>query len=249
MVRRMDVPVVTGERLAVIAGSSFDAAALAPFGPTEESVETTYGTIAAIGIGDAVVVRRHHATGEFTPAHLVDHARTIAGLCALGCNRVLALGSVGSLRGWPVGTVIAPFDFYAPFVNPSFFSDVRGHSVPGFDEAWRDRVIATWVEVTDTMLIDGGVYAQTLGPRFETPAEVRVLAECADVVGMTIASESILAKEAGLAYTPICIVDNLGNGLADTPLTVDEFHAGVARNQARLLEDLRHLLPRLGPPR
>lgn len=245
----MDVPVVTGDRLAVIAGSSIDAEALAAFAPTEETVDTPWGSTTAWVTGDAVVVQRHHATGQFVPAHLVDHRRTIAGVCALGCNRVLALGSVGSLRGWPVGTVIAPFDFFAPWVNPTYFDDRRGHAVPGFDEAWRDRVIATWVDVTETMLIDGGVYAQTIGPRFETPAEVRMLAEHADVVGMTIAAESILAKEAGLAYMAVCIVDNIANGLAPEPLTVEDFHAGVQRNRTRLVDDLHRLLPRIAAPR
>ena len=244
----MDLPAITGNRLAVIAGSSFDAEALEPWAPHDETVETELGPIAVIDIGEAVVVRRHHTTGEFTPAHLVDHRRTLAGIVAIGCNRVLALGSVGSLGGWPVGTVIAPFDFFAPWVNPSFFADIRAHSVPGFDERWRDRVIATWEAATETPLVDGGVYAQTLGPRFETPAEIRMLAQHADVVGMTIASESILAREAGLAYMAICVIDNMGNGLSDAPLTVDEFHAGVARNQARLLDDLRLVLPGLTHP-
>ena len=242
----MDPPVVTGQRLALIAGSSFDAAALDKMAPQPDVIETGFGRVEAWRAGDLLIVRRHHTTGEFRPAHRLDHHRTIAALCASGCDRVLALGSVGSLRGWPVGTVIAPFDFFAPAVNPSFYTDVRGHSVPGFDQAWRDRVISTWGKITDSMLLDGGVYAQTTGPRFETPAEVRALAVHADVVGMTIASEAILAKEAGLAYTPICVVDNIANGLADVPLTVDEFHAGVLRNQAKLLADLRVLLPRLG---
>ena len=44
------------------------------------------------------------------------------------------------------------------------------------------------------------MYAQTLGPRFETPAEVRALARVADMVGMTIAAEAVLAGEAALAY-------------------------------------------------
>ena len=60
---------------------------------------------------------------------------------------------------------------------------------------------------------DGGVYWQTIGPRFETPAEIRLIAPHADVVGMTIASECILAGELGLEYAALCVVDNLANGL------------------------------------
>ena len=39
------------------------------------------------------------------------------------------------------------------------------------------------------------------------------MAAHADVVGMTIASECIVAAELGLAYAAICVVDNLANGI------------------------------------
>ena len=68
-------------------------------------------------------------------------------------------------------------------------------------------------------LVDGGVYWQAFGPRFETPAEIRLIAQYADVVGMTMASECIVAGELGLSYAAVCIVDNLANGLGDQPLT------------------------------
>ena len=67
---------------------------------------------------------------------------------------------------------------------------------------------------------DGGVYWQTLGPRFETPAEIRLIAAHADVVGMTIASECIVAGELGLDYAALCVVDNLANGLGEGELDV-----------------------------
>jgi 5'-methylthioadenosine phosphorylase len=62
---------------------------------------------------------------------------------------------------------------------------------------------------------------------------------------MTVASECILTSEVGLPYAAICVVDNLANGLAGAPLTMDEFHAGVAANRDRLVADLDALLPAL----
>ena len=75
-----------------------------------------------------------------------------------------------------------------------------------------------------------GVYTQTRGPRFETPAEIRMLAMAGDVVGMTCAHEATLAKEMGLPYAVVCMVDNLANGLGDRAVTYDEFKEGVRRN-------------------
>lgn len=240
-----DAPSISGDRLGVIIGHSLvregDPLAI---DANRVDVHTPFGTVGLLDAGELVILRRH-GIDTFTPAHRIDHRAAITALCTIGCNRVLALASTGGLRDWPVGTVVAPFDFIALAATPSFFDDARGHSIPGFDAAWRDAVIDVWRQATDTPIIDGGVYAQTAGPRFETPAEVRMLAQHADIVGMTIAGECVLAREAGLAYAVIATVDNLANGVAGTALTVDDFHAGVAANQVRLADDLRAVLPRL----
>ena len=110
----------------------------------------------------------------------------------------------------------------------SIFEDARGHGTRGFDIGWRDRVLAAWAEAETEAgpLRDGGVYWQALGPRFETPAEIRLIAAHADVVGMTLAAECIVAAELGLPYAAICVVDNLANGIGEEPLSLAEFEAG-----------------------
>ncbi|MGZ8733893.1 MAG: MTAP family purine nucleoside phosphorylase [Acidimicrobiia bacterium] len=198
---------------------------------------------------DAVWLERH-GLDAFTPAHQLDHVRNLDALVAAGCDRVIALSSVGSLRGdWPVGTVVAPDDFFALGINPSRFDDARGHSIPGFDPAWRAELIAVWTRAASSPLVDGGVYAQTRGPRFETPAEVRALARDADLVGMTIASECIVAGESGLAYAAVCVVDNLANGLEPTRLTMEEYAAGAEANRERIVTDVGAVIPVLAGAR
>src|SRR5829696_7460173 len=241
----MTAPRPTGERLALFYGYSL------PEGehPVEgEQVEVDGGgvrPVEAIDAGDVVAIPRHGFNLSI-PAHLVDHRANITAACELGCSRVLALGSAGSLdEDLKVGTLICPEDFYAPDVAPSFYRDARGHSVRGFDSEWRRIVISAWDSLTDTKLEDGGVYAQTLGPRFETPAEVRGLGEVGDMVGMTIAAEAILAGEAALAYAAVCTIDNLANGISDTQLTVDEYRRGRDRTAETLIADLDFVLPAL----
>ena len=67
----------------------------------------------------------------------------------------------------------------------------------------------------------GGVYVQTRGPRIETVAEVNALAEYADVVGMTVASEATLACELGMDFAALCTVENFANGLGGEVLTYE----------------------------
>ncbi len=95
-------------------------------------------------------------------------------------------------------------------------------------------------------LRDGGVYWQAIGPRFETPAEIRLIAAHADVVGMTIAAECIVAAELGLAYAAICVVDNLANGIGPDPLEIIELEAARAGNALQLHDGLAAVLPQLG---
>jgi 5'-methylthioinosine phosphorylase len=196
--------------------------------------------------GDDIVAIPRHGFDRRIPAHLVDHRTNITAACELGCNRILALGSAGSLHeDLKVGTLICPEAFYAPEIAPSFYRDPRGHSVPAFDEEWRRVVISAWESLTKTKVEDGGVYAQTIGPRFETPAEVKVLAEAADMVGMTIAAEAILAGEAALAYAAVCSIDNLANGIAEKRLTLDDYRRGRDSTAETVAAGLEYVLPAL----
>ncbi|HEY5053024.1 MAG TPA: hypothetical protein VII45_06405, partial [Solirubrobacterales bacterium] len=147
--------------------------------------------------------------------------------------------------GLPVGSFLCPDDFIALHLGLSTFADGRAHSAPEFDHRWRREVVDAW-EPGGPELRDGGVYWQTIGPRFETPAEVRLIAAHADVVGMTIASECVVAKELGIAYAAICVVDNLANGIGATVLSVEELEAQRGANAVRLREGLTAALPRLG---
>ena len=73
-----------------------------------------------------------------------------------------------------------------------------------------------------------------------------MIAPHADLVGMTIASECVIAAELGLEYAAVCMVDNLANGLGDDQLSVAEIQADRLVNATRLRDGLAAVLPRLG---
>lgn len=213
----------------------------------------------------AVVRRRHGGAGAYVLPHRIDHAANLRWLTEAGCDRVLAICSVGSLdAGLGVGSFVCPHDFIALQVTITTFDDPRGHAMPGFDPEWRGAVLAAWgaggAEDSAGMgdggtggasargggpLRDGGVYWQTNGPRFETPAEIGLIAAHADLVGMTLASECIVAGELGLRYAAVCVVDNLANGIGDRPLSPAELERDRERNATRLRDALAATLPGL----
>lgn len=190
--------------------------------------------------GSIVAVDRHG--DPYTLPHLVDHEANLGALAEAGCDRILGVASVGGLRAeLAPGTFLVPHDFIALDLPPfTTRPDAEAHRVAGFDPEWRSQVldaVATHAEV-----LDGGVYWQVAGPRLETPAEVRFIAAHADVVGMTVASECIVAGELGLRYAALCMVDNLANGIAAEKLTLDEVDAGQRRHRAELARVLDAVL-------
>jgi 5'-methylthioadenosine phosphorylase len=237
-------------RLAIVGGHSTLAPDLAgvvfPEGARRRPAHGERGPVTVLDAGDFLFLSRHGLDG-YTPAHLVDHPRNLCALQAAGCDRVLALSSVGSLRlEHGVGTFLVPDDFIAldrPAV--SVHDDARSHVVPGFTAEWRKRVLDEWSRASGGAIVDGGVYWQSNGPRFETPAEIRLVAAHADVVGMTVGSECIVANELGLDYAAMCVVDNVANGLGAQLLTREEFEAGKAANRSRLVADLTAIVAKL----
>jgi purine nucleoside phosphorylase len=196
--------------------------------------------------GEWATLKRHGESGYALP-HEIDHAHNMRRLVQDGCDRVLAIGSVGGLRPeLGPGSFVCPDDFIALDAPPLTALDgFAAHTVPAFDPEWRVKVLTSF-SGSGSEVRDGGTYWQATGPRLETPAEIRLIAERAEVIGMTIASECVIAGELGLRYAAVCVVDNLANGVSETELTMAELEAGRASNIATLEAALTAALPRLG---
>jgi len=163
-----------------------------------------------------------------------------------GCDRVLALSSVGGLRPeLGPGTLLVPDDFIALDVEPVTTLDgPDAHRVPHFDAALRGELVEALRE-SGIEAVGEGTYWQTRGPRLETRAEVRGIAQHADVVGMTVASECVIAGELGLRYAALCVVDNLANGVGGEDLTLAQIQLNRERNASALRATLATILPLL----
>ena len=84
-----------------------------------------------------------------------------------------------------------------------------------------------------------GVYIQTAGPQYETPAEIRAFkAIGADAVGMSTGCEAIAARHMGMQVCGISCISNLAAGISDKPLShkeVQEAADKVAADFSRLV--------------
>jgi len=191
------------------------------------------GAAGLIPTSDEIVSVDRHGDPYVLP-HMVDHEGNMRTLADAGCDRVLGISSVGGLRpDLGPGTYVVPDDFIALDLGPVTSLDtVEAHRVARFDEAWRREVVDALRAAGEVK--DGGVYWQVAGPRIETAAEVRLIAQHAHVVGMTVASECIIAGELGLPYASLCVVDNLANGVTMQALTAEDVRKGQLEHRPDL---------------
>ncbi|MGA2933583.1 MAG: MTAP family purine nucleoside phosphorylase [Methanomicrobiales archaeon] len=189
--------------LGIIGGTSLLFSRLPDLAPRR--VDTPYGPAEALCGGFALLMR--HQRG--LPPHRINFRANMAALAILGVDRLVAIGSAGSLkREIPPGSLAIPQDFLTWGDCPSIHDHAISHVLPALDPALSGSLgkIAPGAH-------RGCVYAQTKGPRIETMAEVNALARVADLVGMTLASEATLAGELGIPFAALCTVDNYAHGL------------------------------------
>ena len=78
-----------------------------------------------------------------------------------------------------------------------------------------------------------GVYLQTTGPNFESPAEVRMYGLLgADAVGMSTACEAVAARHAGIRVCGISCVSNMASGISGKELSHQEVQAVADQRSA-----------------
>lgn len=179
-------------------------------------VDTPFGAVEArVGklAGSEVWFLPRHGPSHGVPPHRINHRANVDAAARAGCERVLAVNTVGSMRPeLRPGSLAVLRDYVDLSGRPATFHD---------DEVVHiDQSEPYCPEVRAALRSAAGgapevVYACTQGPRLETPAEIRLLAGFADVVGMTGCPEVALARERGLCYGALCMVSNLAAGLQE----------------------------------
>ncbi|HQD26156.1 MULTISPECIES: MTAP family purine nucleoside phosphorylase [Methanoculleus] len=221
--------------LGIIGGTSLLFADLPPLEKT--TVATPYGK-AEVYTGAFALLLRHQYS---LPPHRINYRACLSALAILGVDRIVAIGSTGSLKPEiPPGSIVIPTDYLSLTDIPSIYECSIEHVRPELDA----DLIRTLGELVPEARV-GGVYAQTRGPRIETVAEVKGLSKVADIVGMTVASEATLALELGMRFAALCTVDNYANGLGSETLTYEHILATSRANAKRTGDILEKIVERL----
>jgi 5'-methylthioadenosine phosphorylase len=214
-------------------------------------VSTPYGEVTAYLIcinGKRVAVIPRHAGESHIPPHRINYRANVWAVHSLGAKRVISTNSVGSMRGHPIGSFVILDDFidFTHSRPSTFYNDKTMHVdmaepyCPEIKEVLRNALKKHGNPFTE------GIYACTEGPRFETRAEIRMMSQFADVVGMTGVPEVTLAKELSLCYASLAIVTNQACGMTTQKLTADEVTDVVGKAEDsifRILSDIIGNMP------
>ena len=114
-----------------------------------------------------------------------------------------------------------------------------------YDPLLREAMLAAGR--TSSLPVSSGVYAQMLGPSYETPAEVQMVARVGgDVVGMSTVLEAIAVRQMGCRMGGISIISNAAAGTGGPGQVLDHQDVKDVSGQAavRLTKLVRTLLQR-----
>lgn len=192
-------------------------------------VATPYGEPSAMPVigrleGADVVFLARHGDGHTIAPHRINYRANIWALHACGARDVLAVATVGGIRGdLGPGALVIPDQIidYTHGRESTFFDGVAEpldhvDFTRPFCEELRRRLLRCG-DAAGEKLADGGTYGATQGPRLETAAEIRRMArDGADIVGMTGMPEAALARELDLAYAAIAVVVNHAAGRGES---------------------------------
>lgn len=166
-----------------------------------------------------------------------ESTRAVRAFAKLGCRALLLTNAAGALRReWPAGTLVRISDHINMQGRSALLASERSSGLIYSVKlgAALDRAAA---EVG--VRLERGVYCGLLGPSYETPAEIRMLAKLgADLVGMSTVAEASAACAAGMQVAGLSLVTNQAAGISPTKLDHAEVLAegeAAAESVARLL--------------
>lgn len=221
----------------------------------EIKVYTPFGAPSSlVGIGtyeDAkVAFIPRHGRGHTIPPHKINYRANMWALRELGVKRVIASSAVGSLR-----QDYKPGDFVIP---DQFIDRTRKRIDTFYDEGQVCHVSSAdpfCPQLTEffTNLAKSlgfpthgqGIYVCIEGPRFSTRAESRLFRTWgADIIGMTLYPECVLAKEMELCYVTICMVTDY-DVWAEKPVSTEEIKRTLGENSQHFKDLIMQAIPKM----
>jgi len=212
-----------------------------------------------------VIFLPRHGRGHKFPPHLINFRANIWGFRKLGVNKILSISAVGGINPLLKAgdfvisnqfidfTKSRPQTFYEGIYSKYDKEDknddlvnqyLKDKRVVHIDVSYpfcpdMQNVLKNTLSQLGLSYKDNATYIATEGPRLETSAEIKAMATLgADIVGMTLVPEVVLARELAMHFVSISIVTNLAAGISGDRLTSDE----VVQMMHQKNEDIKRVI-------
>lgn len=206
----------------------------------EHDGKMLFGKIESVPV--AVLLGRVHYYEGYSMEEVVRPVRVLS---TLGVKKIILTNSAGAInQDFTVGDIVFMKDQISSFVpNPLRGEnlDEIGTRFPDMTYLYNTKIIEK-IENMGTknhIKVKRGVYLQTSGPSFETPAEIQMYKNMgADMVGMSTACEAIAAKHAKMDVCGISFISNMASGLTKEECSMEE----VVKNTGELSDSINYII-------
>lgn len=224
--------------------------------PRQVKLDTPYGAPSSmVTVGELAGKRvaflfRHGQDAHRIPPHQINYRANISALKQLGVTRILSPCAVGSLQDH-----IRPGELV---IVDQFIDATRSRKATFYDgpQVCHISVADPTCRNLNALLIDAGrahgltihktgTYVCIEGPRFSTRAESRLFRSWgADVIGMTMATEAALAREAEICYAGIAMVTDYDT-FREEAVSIEGVLAVMKQNTEKVKSLLMAVIPQV----
>ncbi len=243
-----------------------------PFGKTSEFINVGYFK------GKKVAFLPRHGMGHTIPPHKLNFRANIWAMKELGVKCIISPSAVGSLKKELDKGHFLLVDQYIDRTKKRLDTFYEGGQVchigqaEPFCEYLNSLFYESGKQIGGLNIQNGGTYVCIEGPRFSTRAESKTFRQWnADIIGMTVYPEVVLAAEKEICYCTIAMItdydvwaaycnncgiieygekcENCGGSLEKLAVSIEEILDTVKKNEGNLKKLLEMVIPKIDTQR
>jgi len=223
----------------------------------EVKIRTPFGFPSApIEIGDffgkkIAFLARHGKKHQFPP-HKVPQRANIWALKKLGVERIIGICAVGSLKeNFKPGEIVISDQFidFTKKRDYTFYDKEAVHV--SLADPFCPQLRSLFFEEAKKLKIPAhqkGTYFCIEGPRFSTRAESKFFRNFADIIGMTLIPEVVLARELEICYLSLAMITDY-DVYQKRPVEAEEVIRTMKENLEKIKNLLKTTIPRISEKR
>ena len=245
--------------IGIIGGSGLDNPDILQ-NPRDESAATPFGTPSSflkrgtIGNTQVALLARHGREHTIPPTQ-VNYRANIRALKDVGCTHIIATTAVGSLREEICRGDLVIIDQFIDFTKQrkmTYYESFEPHnprhaSMADPYDGYLRKLLIDECKTLGYPFHEKGTVVTIEGPRFSTRAESHMFrAMGADIINMSIATETALAGELGIPYAAVAMSTDYDCWrIGEEPVTWEAVYKVFAENAARVTALLVNIIPKI----